>query len=117
MNYWEECIRVALDEVGIEATEQQIIDIAECVEGGYENYGLATGKEFIPNPVELENKRLKFKLKLEEEKIHCSECNGEGRITSAWAGRSSNSECWKCRGEGKHLPDGITASSIKSIIK
>ena len=47
MKYWEECISEALDEVGIKATSEQIISIAEAVEGGHENYSTAFGYDAI----------------------------------------------------------------------
>jgi hypothetical protein len=39
--YWEECIGITADEAGIELTDEQISILAEGVEGGHENYGLA----------------------------------------------------------------------------
>lgn len=43
MNYWRECVEVALEEAGIKASEEQIQIITDTVEGGFENYGMAHG--------------------------------------------------------------------------
>ena len=54
MDYWNECIAEALEDSGIKATDQQIDNIAAWVEGAHENYGLATGQDCIPHPLEAE---------------------------------------------------------------
>ena len=63
MNYWEECIKEAFAECEIKANEQQVKDVIEWVEGAHENYGMATGEEVIPNPVNAEVEALKAKIK------------------------------------------------------
>lgn len=40
-DYWRECVAVALEEVGVPATGEQIRQIAKAVEGGHDNYGMA----------------------------------------------------------------------------
>lgn len=104
MKYWEECIREALDEAGIRATDEQIDIIVEWVEGAHENYGMAHGHDAIPNPLRFEVNELKQKLKREQEKVICVECSGSGRIISYGPYHSADSECYRCRGEGRHLP-------------
>lgn len=104
MNYWEECIRESFDEAGIVATEKQVQSVAGDVEGAHENYSLATGEECIPNPLQTELDKTKRDLEIERSKETCKECGGEGRITTPGPYHSSNSECWKCRGEGKTKP-------------
>ena len=59
MDYWDECVRCALEEAGVIATEEQIVLVAEAVKGGHENYGLAMGHECIPNPLQREVEGLK----------------------------------------------------------
>lgn len=39
--YWKECISVAADDHGIVLSPEQIDTLAESVEGGHENYGMA----------------------------------------------------------------------------
>ena len=41
LDYWKECISIAADECGAVLTDTQIAAIAESVEGGHENYGMA----------------------------------------------------------------------------
>ena len=41
LDYWKECIEIAADEGGFELTESQIVHLAESVQGGHENYGMA----------------------------------------------------------------------------
>jgi len=63
MNYWEVCIEEAFCEAGIAATKEQINLVTEWVEGAHENYGMATGADCIPNPMESEVNELKRKLR------------------------------------------------------
>lgn len=39
--YWIECVSIAADECGASLTKEQIACIADSVQGGHENYGLA----------------------------------------------------------------------------
>lgn len=103
-DYWFECIAEAFDDTGIVATKEQISNVAGWVEGAHENYGMAHGYDCIPNPTQIENKRLSKELELERSKVVCPECNGKRRLVTYGPYHSSDSECWKCRGEGKVLP-------------
>lgn len=101
MKYWEECIKEAFEESEIDATEKQINDVVEWVEGAHENYSMAHGHDCIPDPKNTEIEELKRKLKREQGKQICRECNGRGSITENFVcGRSSTSRCYKCNGEG-----------------
>lgn len=102
MDYWTECISEAFEDAGISATKEQIKTVVEWVEGAHENYGMAHGHDAIPNPLELENDNLKRELRKEQDKVICEECKGKGRIITAGPYHSSDSACWKCRGEGRH---------------
>lgn len=105
MNYWQECVAEALDDAGVAATKEQIATITSWVQGAHENYGMAHGHDAIPNPLLEENARLGKALKDEQNKVTCKECNGKGSIvTSCGPTRSASSGCWKCKGEGRHLP-------------
>ena len=59
MEYWKECIEGSFEDAGITATKEQIDVVAGWIEGAHENFGLATGRDFIPNPLlgELEDAR------------------------------------------------------------
>ena len=59
MDYWKECISEAFCDVGIKATDEQIENVVGWVEGAHENYGMATGQECIPNPMQSEVEQLK----------------------------------------------------------
>lgn len=102
MKYWEECVSIALEDAGVIVTNDQLGQIVDCVEGAHENYGMAHYVPESPYPREIE--ALKKALKTEREKIHCRECDGSGRITSQGPIHSSNSQCWKCYGEGRLSP-------------
>lgn len=102
MDYWGECISEALEDAGLPATPEQISTIASWVEGAHENFRTAFGYDAIPNPLTEENTKLKRELKREQDKIICAECKGEGRLINHGPYHSSDSECWKCRGEGRH---------------
>jgi len=104
MNYWRECISEAFDDAKITATAEQINTVASWVEGAHENYGMAMGHDAIPNPLREENGRLSRELKEEQAKVNCRVCGGFGEIRSNGPCHSSISQCWKCRGEGRHSP-------------
>lgn len=41
LDYWKECISIAADECDLTLTAEQLDSIAESVQGGHENYGMA----------------------------------------------------------------------------
>ena len=41
LNYWEECLASSFEEYGIMVTSEQLRAIAEDVEAGHDNYGMA----------------------------------------------------------------------------
>lgn len=106
-NYWIEAVECALDDVGITATDEQIISIAASMETNHECYGMAFGHDCIPNPVVLEKEKLEKDLKYEKEKRPCPECKGKGTITTYGGTFQSTSQCDVCRGEGKAHPNQI----------
>lgn len=99
--YWLECVSEALEEVKLEATESQIKELAEFIEGAHETCGMYNGEYFIPDPLEEENKKLKSDLDKEKSKEFCKPCLGKGYIRENFGTKSSTSECYICRGEGK----------------
>jgi len=70
VDYWIECTETALEEAGITATEAQIKTIADCFQGGLENYDMAfpSGAPDLPKESELD--KVRAKLKREREKLH-----------------------------------------------
>ncbi len=100
MDYWVECVTEAFEDAKITATQEQIDIVAGWIEGASENEGLARGWESIPNPLQLENKELKSKLKKERDKQVCDTCNGKGYIVTYGYSHSAESSCSKCNGDG-----------------
>ncbi len=104
MDYWRECIECSVDERGIALTDEQIGWLAEDVAGAHENYGMAYPTPSGPSQIEKDYAELEEKLRDEKDKVHCNACGGRGRIYSQGPYHGSDTECWKCRGEGRHAP-------------
>jgi hypothetical protein len=102
--YWEECLASSFEENDIIATPEQIAAIARDIELGHDVYGQYHGHDCIPNPVQVERDELAKKLEREKLLVLCGECNGRGRIWTQGPHHGSDSECWKCHGEGKIDP-------------
>lgn len=100
--YWRECMSCAAEECNLVLTEEQLSYLAETAEGARENYGMAFYQPESPYPSEI--KALEDRLAKEVSKVVCRECWGDGRITTQGPYHSSNSQCWKCHGEGKVQP-------------
>lgn len=101
-DYWEECIAIAAEECGVTLTDEQIKYMAGAVEGGHENIGMAF---HVPeNPLRSELDQVKRDLKNERDKVLCPDCGGKGWIVEYGPYHSSESQCSKCRGEGRYLP-------------
>lgn len=56
----------------------------------------------VANPEREEIRRLEAELKKERNKVGCLVCRGTGRVEGAAGPWYTNSQCWKCRGEGKY---------------
>ena len=104
MNYWKECIECAFDEAGIIATVEQIEHVADTVRVSHDNYGMAFYSPPASEHLRSEIDDLKRKIKREQNKVHCRECDGLGSITTPGPVQSSTSQCWKCNGEGRVDP-------------
>lgn len=103
-SYWLDCIEAAFDAAGIVATPEQMANVASDVEMSHDMYGQAHGYDCIPDPLQLENDRLRKQLKLEQSKIICPTCKGKGRLYHQGPYHSSDSQCDDCRGEGYRVP-------------
>ena len=104
MDYWLETIEASFDEHGVKATKKQMEAVAGDVEVSHQCYGLAHYVPSGPSQIERERDKLKAALKDEQRKIICEECKGSGWITTRGPIHSGTSQCWKCRGDGRHLP-------------
>ena len=102
--YWRECVEIALNDVGITATPEQIQEIAWSVQGGHENIGMAFYSPPAGEHLTTEIERLRRELREERDKIACNTCGGRGRIITQGPYHSSDSQCYKCHGEGRHKP-------------
>jgi len=106
--YWRECVAIGAEECGAKLTAEQIDCIAGSVQGGHENYGMASGDDVASSNryADLESalERERDAVRKERNKVLCSACKGRGRIYSAGPYHGSDSECWKCRGDGRHDP-------------
>lgn len=58
-DYWKECIEESFEDAGISATKEQIDIIVNWAESAHENYGMAHGHEYIPNPMAAEVENIK----------------------------------------------------------
>lgn len=104
-DYWLECVSQAAEECDATLTQEQLECIANAVQGSHENYGMAFYQPPInEHPIFSENKSLKAQLERERNKVHCKVCNGKGRVYTSGPYHGSDSQCWKCNGEGRHSP-------------
>lgn len=103
-DYYCEAVSQSFDEHGVTATAEQIKAVAADMEAARDTEGQAF---YVPeNPLIRENRDLQRKLKVERDKVPCPKCKGS-RIevfNFGPAGRSSTSQCDRCRGEGKVSP-------------
>lgn len=101
MNYWEECISQSLEEHGVIATPEQISRISSDIEICHQNYGMVHGYDQIGDHRDNEIKKLCDELSAERSKVTCPDCKGSGRNITYGPYHSSESECTRCRGEGR----------------
>lgn len=102
LNIWKELIDESLAAHGVVATDEQISLISEDAMGIAESI---REHSYQPeNPMISELAESKAALKREQEKVTCSICRGAGYLISSGPYHSSESSCWKCRGDGRHTP-------------
>lgn len=100
MDYWQEAVECALNAAGVIVTPEQLTQVVDSIKGSRDCESLAYAPVENPYPREIE--RLEKALKSERDKVICRECNGYGRITTQGPYHSSNTQCSKCRGDGRH---------------
>lgn len=103
-DYWRIFAEEVPADMGLKLTPEQIDYLTDALKGAHENYGMAHGRDHIPDPRAGEIKRLERELEKEKSKIHCEECDGKGTTTVHGPYHSATGTCYKCRGEGKVLP-------------
>jgi len=65
MNYWKECVKEALEDAKLKASDEQIDIIALWVDGAAENRSMVQGFDLIDTAVNHEAEELKKELELE----------------------------------------------------
>ncbi|UZJ58600.1 hypothetical protein OKW98_18660 [Pseudomonas sp. KU26590] len=102
IDLWKEMIAESLEQHGVMATAEQINLIAEDAAGIAESI---SEHSFHPaDPMVHELAESQKALKREREKVACVPCHGSGFIETSGPYHGSTSQCWKCRGEGRHTP-------------
>ncbi len=98
---WTDYARDALEESGIEATEEQALMLSSWFEGAGETCMQAGGLDVVSknwsDQQQDEMDGLKKALSEVKPRIECSKCYGKGYI---WGGALRGS-CKKCHGSGK----------------
>lgn len=107
-DYWREAVEIALNDTGVVATDKQVDDIAGSIEISHENYGMAHGHDVASANYSAARQREIDEawraVERERNKVHCRVCDGTGWITTSYGTMSATSQCWKCRGDGRHDP-------------
>lgn len=99
MTDWEEVLTYAFEEVGIEATADQIKDVAFGIQAELDN--AAGSHDHTPqSQVELESLQAKIEkeARYNAETDPCPVCITRGTINDRW-GRPTT--CYKCNGKGR----------------
>lgn len=107
VDYWMDALGYALE--GIDRfdlfeslTLEQRQDVAQSLRTSAECESQAF---YSPEPPSVsEADRLRAELAAERRKIICRSCNGTGTEVSYGGTMMSRSQCWKCRGDGRHAP-------------
>lgn len=107
--YWNEAIECAFEECGIEATQEQIDQVAGFVQSSHENYGMSFGYDVASAnfAADERNKMEKLRKSLEDERNRrpCHSCNGTGYYKGYDFERNKHdrcvTECYDCKGLGR----------------
>ena len=98
--YWRMSLEGALDRCEINATSEQIEELAGCCKGIADVERQYTGEELISDPMKDEVETLKKRLATELARIVCPECRGIGSFRIDGPSHYSNHTCRKCGGRG-----------------
>ncbi len=102
MNYWEESVRQALDDLNIKLSEQLIVELSEAMKISHEQYGMAH-----PSPdssidiFQGRIKKLENELEEERQKRKCPQCDGIGFQRTDGPAHYSLFKCNLCNGSGR----------------
>ena len=105
-DYWTEHAEIAVSDAGLTATPDQIQTIAGVIESAHEFYGQSMGHDVasanLRGEREREMKALEDEIQREKDKVPCKVCNGTGETHTYGGTMMSTSQCWKCKGDGRH---------------
>lgn len=104
--YWKECISIAADECGLVITDKQLNELADSVQGGYENFDMAFGYDVASRNWESDESKELKRIKREQDNRRiwvastkpCRVCTTTGLVRDGW-GRDMT--CPECNGEGR----------------
>ena len=82
-DFWKECISIAAEECGLAITAEQLAVIAESVEGGHANYGMAFYSPPDHERMDDIEKEWKAKLKAKDKEMETYRNNAETAIKKA----------------------------------
>ena len=99
--YWKDVFSELIDSLDLTASDDFLDRAAGDLALAHEMYSESTGELSIPNPLRLENQRLKEQLEKERNKQVCPDCSGTGEDVSHGPFHTAISTCSKCNGEGK----------------
>ena len=88
LDYWQECISIAASECELTMTVEQLKYIADAVEGGHENYGMAFYSPPSSDRIAELNREWETKMKSVEEDAKRYRENAETAIKQALRQRS-----------------------------
>jgi DnaJ-class molecular chaperone len=104
-DYWFDSVKSSLSEAGILATQKQIEQIAGDMEVSHDQYDMAFGYDVASQNLQASKNneivKLKKKLREEQEKQTCKECNGRGYVREQGPVHGSEFTCYKCKGAGR----------------
>lgn len=82
-DYWKECISLAAEDCGLAMTAEQLESLAESVESGHENYGMAFYSPPSHERLDDIEKEWKAKLKAKEQELERYQRNAEAAVKQA----------------------------------
>lgn len=78
--------------------------LASAADGQSQAFGWDVASSNRSAELREEEETLRKELRRERDKVTCRECNGHGRLSYDAGPWAVNTECSKCRGEGRHDP-------------
>jgi len=98
--YWKDCIGEIFDEYDISLPDNKLDSIAKDLAISSEMKSTYMGYDCIPDPLRLENEKLKKDLDRERGRTICDDCKGKGGEMSYMGTFQSFDRCSKCNGTG-----------------